>query len=122
MRKVQLENGLYAWAFGSSQYVQAAVNNVETYLRGKHLVLPTRADTPLLSNYRPDLDVSPELSEDDATQYQSLIGILQWIVELGRVDMNCEVSMMSSHLVMPREGHLAQVYHIFAYLKKHHNY
>ena len=76
MRKVQLENGLYAWAFGSSQYVQAAVNNVETYLRGKHLVLPTRADTPLSSNYRPELDVSPELSDDDATQYQSLIGIL----------------------------------------------
>ncbi len=121
MQKVQLKNGLYAWAFGSSHYVQAAVNNVETYLRGKHLVLPTRADTPLSSNYRPELDVSPELSDDDATQYQSLIGILQWIVELGRVDMNCEVSMMSSHLVMPREGHLAQVYHIFAYLKKHHN-
>ena len=29
--------------------------------------------------------------------------------------------MMSSHLVIPREGHLAQVFHIFVYLKKHHN-
>jgi len=28
---------------------------------------------------------------------------------------------MSSHLALPREGHLAQLYHIFAYLKKHHN-
>ena len=29
--------------------------------------------------------------------------------------------MMSSHLVMPRKGHLDQVLHIFAYLHKYHN-
>lgn len=28
---------------------------------------------------------------------------------------------MSSHLALPREGHLEQVFHIFAYLKKHMN-
>ena len=32
VRKVQLENGVYAWAFSSSQYVQTAVKNVEAYL------------------------------------------------------------------------------------------
>ena len=53
--------------------------------------------------------------------YHSLIGVLQWIVELGRVDMCVEVSMMSSHLALPIEGHMKEVYHIFAYLKKHHN-
>ena len=29
--------------------------------------------------------------------------------------------MMSSHLALPREGHLEHVLHIFAYLKKYHN-
>ena len=29
--------------------------------------------------------------------------------------------MMSLHLVMPRKGHLDQVLHIFAYLRKYHN-
>ena len=29
--------------------------------------------------------------------------------------------MLSSHLALPREGHLEQVLHIFAYLKKYHN-
>ena len=29
--------------------------------------------------------------------------------------------MMLSHLALPREGHLKEVLHIFAYLKKHHN-
>jgi hypothetical protein len=42
-------------------------------------------------------------------------------VELGRVDICLEVSMMSSHLVLPRDGHLEQVFNIFAHLKKYHN-
>jgi hypothetical protein len=42
-------------------------------------------------------------------------------VELGRVDICLEVSMMSFHLVLPREGHLELVFHIFAHLKKYHN-
>ena len=29
--------------------------------------------------------------------------------------------MMSSFVALPRTGHLEQLYHIFAYLKKHHN-
>jgi hypothetical protein len=29
--------------------------------------------------------------------------------------------MLSSHLALPREGHLAQTFHVFAYLKKYHN-
>ena len=47
----------------------------------------------------------------------TLIGVLRWIVELGRVDIDVEVSMMSSHLALLREGHLKELYHIFAYLK-----
>ena len=35
--------------------------------------------------------------------------------------MTAEVSMMASCLAMPREGHLQQVYHIFAYLNSKHN-
>ena len=83
--------------------------------------MPSKADTPLSTTYRPELDVSRELNVADAAYYQSLIGILRWIVEMGRVDVCLEVSMMSSHLELPREGHLEQVLHIFASLKKYHN-
>ena len=82
--------------------------------------MPNKADTPLTTTYRPELDVSSELNVADAAYYQSLIEILRWIVELGRVDVCLEVSMMSSHLALPREGHLEQGLHIFAYLKKYH--
>ena len=42
-------------------------------------------------------------------------------MELGQVDIFCEVSMFSSHLALPQCGHLAQVLHMFAYLKSHAN-
>ena len=122
--KVQLENGIWAWSFSSSQYVQSAIKNVEEYVgksKNSHLKILTKAETPLMTSYRPELDVSPELTPQDSAYYQSLIGILWWIVELGRIDICLEVSMMLSHLAMPRKGHLNQVLHIFAYLCKYHN-
>ena len=124
VRKVQLENGVWAWRFSSLQYVQSAVKNVEEYVtrsENSHLKIPSKAETPLMTNYRPELDVSPKLTPQDSSYYQSRIGILWWIVELGRIDICLEVSMMSSHLAMPRKGHLDQVRHIFAYLRKYHN-
>ena len=124
VHKVQLENGAWAWSFSSSQYVQSAIKNVEEYIgrtETTHLKILSKAETPLATSYRPELDVSPELTPTDSAYYQSLIGILWWIVELGRIDICLEVSMMSLHLAMPRKGHLDQVLHIFAYLCKYHN-
>ena len=121
LREVELENGTNCWAFGSAQYCKSAVENVEAYLAKKGMTLQAKAPTPLSNGYRPELDVSPECGPADAAYYHSLIGILRWIVELGRADLSTEVSMMSSHLALPREGHLKEVLHIFAHLKKHHN-
>ena len=122
--KVQLENGVWVWSFSSSQYVQSAVKNVEVYIgrpKNSHFKITSKAETPLMTSYRPELDVSSELTSRDSAYCQSLIGILHWIVELGRIDICLEVLMMSSHLAMPRKGHLYQVLDIFAYLCKHHN-
>jgi hypothetical protein len=121
MSQVTLENGAKAWAFSSSKYVQAAVANVESNLHESGMKIPARASTPLSPNYRPELDLTKVLIGSDLAYYQSLIGVLRWAVELGRVDICLEVSMMSSYLAMPREGHLNELYHIFSYLKNHHN-
>ena len=52
---------------------------------------------------------------------KSLIGVLRWVVELVRVDICNETIMMSSHLVLPRRGHLERLFHMFSYLNKHQN-
>ncbi len=48
------------------------------------------AETPMRTSYSPELDVSPELGPAEAAYYMSNIGILRWIVELGRVDVYLE--------------------------------
>ena len=86
VHKVHLENGVWAWSFSSSQYVQSAIKNVEEYVgrpENSHLKIPSKAETPLTMSYRPELDVLSELMPRDSAYYQSLIGILRWVVELG---------------------------------------
>jgi hypothetical protein len=110
-------NGRECWTMTSEQYIKAAIANVETALDASGQRLPTRATTPIQAGYRPELDESAELNLSGMRYYQELIGVLRWAVELGRIDIMMEVSMLSSHLALPREGHLQQVYHIFAFLK-----
>ncbi len=118
---VTLESGIKAWAFGSCQYVQFAIHNVEDHLTKAGEKLPYKAPTPLSSGYCPEIEVFPKLGENDASYFHSLVGVLWWIVKLGRVDINVKVSMMSSHLALARVGHLKEIYHIFAHLKAHSN-
>jgi len=85
--KVIMDDGVWAYNISSSQYVQEVVANVEKDLKERGAVLKRNATSPLSGEYRPELEQSPELSPKDAAYYQSLIGILRWTVELGRVDI-----------------------------------
>ena len=117
----QLPNGESAWSVSSSKYIQDSIQNVNKIMENKGLKLRNNIKSPITKGYRPEIDGSPELETTDAALYQSLIGTLRWIVEMGRIDIICEVSMLSSFVAMPREGHLQQVFHIFGYLKTYHN-
>ena len=119
--RVKLQNGIEAWSLSSARYVHEAVKNVEDHLRKINSKLPTRASAPFPTNCRPELDTSEELDSEGQTYYQSLIGVLRWIIELGRIDIGAEASIMASFLANPRVGHLEILYHIFAYLKGKHN-
>ena len=115
--KIQ-SDGTEFWTMSGEIYIKTAVRNLEDVLSSRGLRLPSKCYTPLSSNYRPELDTSPELKANGVVEYQELIGILRWAVELGRVDINLEVSMMSSYLASPRIGRLQETYHMFGYLKQ----
>ena len=110
--------GNKGWFMSSEKYVKSAIQNIEETLQKMGQRLPSKCKTPLAYGYHPELDVTPELMADGLHRYQELIGILRWAVELSRVDILMETSMMSTHLTMPRQGHLEQVHHIFGYLKE----
>ena len=72
----------------------------------------------MTTNYYPEMGMSPELELSGITTYQELIGILRWSIEIGRIDVLTKLSMLSSYQAAPRQAHLEQIYHIFAFLKK----
>ena len=119
--KVSLEKGINCWTFSSAQYAHTAVNNVERYLIALNQSLPKKASDPFKIDYRPEIDISTILLQSEANYFQSLIEILRLIVELGRIDITVEVSMMFSMMAMPQKCHLKQLLHIFAYLKQKYN-
>ena len=86
-------------------------------LGDKHWKLPSKCSNPYKLDYEPEIDESKELNHEMASWYASLIGMLRWMVEIGQVDIITKLSLMSSHMAMPREGHLDTVLHIFGYLK-----
>jgi hypothetical protein len=119
LAKMTLDGGETCWTMSPEQYVKAAVTNVEEDLANQNRRLPPKCVTPFSSGYAPWMEVSPELKADGVQRFQELIGQLRWAVEIGRVDILLETSLLSSYLAMPRVGHLEQAFHIFGYLKTH---
>lgn len=107
------------WAIGSEQYVKEAVRVIKSWLKKRNMTLKTKTSGVLPSGYKPELEASALLNDDDSHFYMQAIGILRWIVELGRIDICGEVSMMSSYSAAPRSGHLDAVLHMFSYLDSH---
>ena len=121
IERVQLPDGRTEWAASPRTYVKNSIKIVEDLLTddGLGVKLKTSARNPFPSGYRPEMDVTNELNDKMASRYLQLMGILRWAIELGRIDIFTEVSQLSQHQALPREGHLEAAYHIFGYLKKH---
>ena len=112
-----------AWAMSADSHIKKALQMVEERLAKEGFGFKTSkkvSQQPFSTQaYRPELDVSEYCNDDQTQFYQSLIGVLRWLTEIGRIDILTETSMLSSYLAMPRTGHLQQAIHIFKYLKDH---
>ena len=114
---------------GSTSYTKSEINNVKKLLADYNLRFNKKLYDPLYTPmnpfwtqyYRSELDVSNECDDFLTTYFQNLIGILRWIVKLGRIDIAFEVSTLSKHLAFPRTGYIYQALHIFKYLEVHIN-
>ncbi len=83
--------------------------------------MPKKASNPFPGDYEPKMDTTPTLNPELALWYASLIGMLQWVVENGRVDIITKVSKMASQMALPREGHLNALLHMFGFMRINHN-
>ena len=107
----------YTWAIGSKEYLIESLRIVKRKIEPLNLKLKSKVTSALPSSYKPELDASDYLDDENSVLYMQLIGILRWLVELGRIDICVEVSLMSSYNCMPRMTHLHAVLHIFSYLQ-----
>ena len=87
---VTLENVQSAWIFSSSQYIPDAAKNVIDTLAQEARNLPKHGKHPWNSNYIPESDTSHELPPTRYVYYKYMFGVLQWIIEIGRVDITME--------------------------------
>jgi hypothetical protein len=73
--------------------------------------------TPMATEYHPEVDDSPFLSNEDAAKFRSIIGSLNWLITLGRFDVYYATNVLSRFSMQPREGHLAAAIRILTYVK-----
>ena len=111
------------WAFGSDTYVKDACAIAESLMKKNNIQYPSTrrhgSSSPFSSqSYRPELDATEFCDSQLTTMFQNLIGVLRWIIELGRIDIHLETALLSQYLAQPRTGHLQQACNIFRYLKK----
>jgi Reverse transcriptase (RNA-dependent DNA polymerase) len=108
------------WSMSSEKYVAEALRNLVDWLeQNDFAALKIKAPAPLPTTYRPELDSSEYCNEQLHHYYQQQIGVLRWAVELGRIDICTEVSMLAAHTAKPRMGHFQAMLHVFAYLRQH---
>ena len=74
--------------------------------------------SPLEKRDHPELDNSDYLHFDGIAIYQSMIGLLQWAVSLGRIHTQTATMKMSSFRNVPRKGHLDGVKWMYSYVSK----
>jgi len=124
LKQTHLPSGVWAWGLSPSKYFAQAVKNCQTHLTEKlhdRYRLPKQADSPFQCDCAPEMDTTDPLDPECSSFYQHLIGVTRWMVELGRVDIATEISLFSSHLAYPREGHLEAALQVMGYLKQKHD-
>ena len=73
--------------------------------------------TPMDKEYHPELDETPLLDAEFQTRYRSMIGSLNWLISLGRFDVQYCTTTLARYNNGPREGHLKAVLRVLGYVK-----
>ena len=74
---------------------------------------------PMGVDSHPELDNSDFLDKENHKLYQHIIGLCQWLVVCGRIDINYAVSSLSRFNFAPRKNYLTMAIRILGYLKKY---
>ena len=103
-------------AMSSETYIQRMLEKFTAIEGGRDF---PHAQIPMNSDCHPELDSTPFLNELDATKFRGMIGSCNWLITLGRFDINYAVNVLSRYSIQPREGHLKCLRQVIGYLAKY---
>jgi hypothetical protein len=104
------------WYIGTETYVKESLKKVCDILGKPSL---GHEGTPMNEKCKPELDNSDFLDLKGHRKYQQLIGIAQWLVTCGRMDLAFALNSLSRFSAAPRVNHLKWAERMFCYLNKH---
>ena len=96
------------------KYIEKVIANYSKLFNEEKL--QKRVKLPLKPGDHPKLDDSELLHADGIQKYQSIIGLLQWAISLGRFDIATAVMTLSGFRACPRVGHLDRTKRVVSYL------
>ena len=76
-------------------------------------------NSPMDEKIHPEMDTTPLLDISGIRHFQQIVVTLQWIVVVGRFDIQFAVCSISRFATDPRQGHLELGQRILGYLKKY---
>jgi hypothetical protein len=88
------------WRIGCKKYLVVAIKRVERMFGSlkKH-------SHPMETGDHPELDESDIMSDEGHQKYQMLMGILVWVVTIGRINVAHSTSSLSRFTACPQKGH-----------------
>lgn len=98
----------------STKYIKESIQKYES----KYNITIAKEPTPMKVASRPESDMSPLLDVAEHKEFQHIIGLDQWMVLTGRIDITYAISSLARYAAGPREGHLKMAREILGYLKK----
>ena len=96
----------------SAKYVKEAIRKYQSMYGNLR-----KQKSPMKKELHPERDESPLLGFKDHRRYQHIIGVCQWAVTAGRMDIQYAVTALSRYAAAPRQGHLTAAEHLLGYLK-----
>ena len=107
------------WMMSSKTYSTNMIKKFEELMsEGRPQYAFPEYKTPMDVEYHPELDESALVDAEMHTRYRSMIGSLNWLIAIGRFDIQFSTTLMARYGHAPRAGHIKAIIRIMGYVKK----
>ena len=121
VKKVIDRCGKPSFSISRNKYVKEAVIMIKQRRKDLNLYytkVSKSAENPFSNTkYRSEVDMTKLCTKEQHQFYQQVIGIQHEMIEIVRLDISTEISLLLRYLAQPRISHLHQALHMVSYLK-----